>query len=198
MRQTIIWTNEGLVYWHMYVCLMDPIGVTSMQKSAFLCQFVSLECKMYLWYLSYTCFKCIPHGCGLRGFLRWCPLSTMWAGPFNLFMATTRDVWLIPSFRIWDYVLHVEHVSCAITNCGQHQWILPSPFSISLLALLEENTTRKLLSLSLDLFFKILLFQVAFFIFFSIGIFSPYFLVVGLLLQSVVLFQSRELVKYLK
>ena len=36
-------------------------------------------------------------------------------------MATTGDVWIIPSFRIWDYVLHVEHVSCVITNCGQHQ-----------------------------------------------------------------------------
>ena len=24
-------------------------------------------------------------------------------------------------FRIWGYVLHVEHVSCAITNCGKHQ-----------------------------------------------------------------------------
>ena len=32
-----------------------------------------------------------------------------------------RDVWIIPSCRIWDYALHVEHVSCVITNCGQHQ-----------------------------------------------------------------------------
>ena len=42
-------------------------------------------------------------------------------GSFNLFMATTGDVWIIPSFfLIWDYVLHVEHLSCVITNCGQH------------------------------------------------------------------------------
>ena len=47
-------------------------------------------------------------------------------------------------------------------------------------------------------FFRILLFQVAFLIFFSIAIFSLYFLLVGLLLQSVALFQSRELVKYLE
>ena len=103
-------------------------------------------------------------------------------------MATTGDVWIIPSFRIWDYVLHVEHISCVITNCGQHQWVIPSPLSIAFKALWEENTTRKLLSISLDLFFKILLFQVAFLIFFYISIFSPYFLLVGLLLQSVTLF----------
>ena len=37
-----------------------------------------------------------------------------------------------------------------------------------------------------------------FLIFFSITIFSLYFLLVGLLLQSVALFQSRELVKYVE
>ena len=63
-------------------------------------------------------------------------------------------------------ILHVEHVSCVIMNCGQQQWVIPSPISIAPKALLEENITRKLLSLSLDLFFKILLFNVAFFIFF--------------------------------
>ena len=53
----------------------------------------------------------------------------------------------------------------------------------------------KLLSLSLDLFFNILLFQVAFLISFSVTFFSPYFLLVGLLLQSVPQLQSMELVK---
>ena len=53
-------------------------------------------------------------------------------GSFNLFLAITGDVWLIPSFRIWDYVLHVEYVPCVITNCGQHQWVIPSPLSIAL------------------------------------------------------------------
>ena len=116
-------------------------------------------------------------------------------GFFNLVMATTAGVSIIPSFRIWGYVLYVEHISCVITNCGQHQWAIPSPFSIALEALLEENTARKLLSISLDLFFKILLFQVTFLIFFSILVFSPYILLVGLLLQYVALFRSRELVK---
>ena len=55
-------------------------------------------------------------------------------GSFNSFWATTRDVpvWIIPSFRIWGYVLHVELISCVITNCGQHQWVTPSPLSIAL------------------------------------------------------------------
>ena len=103
---------------------------------------------------------------------------------FNLYMATTRDVSIIPSFRICNfYVLHVEHISCVITNCGRHQWVIPSPLLIALLALLEENTTRKLLYLSSwDLFFKILLFQVAFLIFSSVAILPSYFLLVSLLL----------------
>ena len=42
-------------------------------------------------------------------------------GSFNHFMPTTGDVWKSPSFRIWCYVLPVEHVSCVITNWGQHQ-----------------------------------------------------------------------------
>ena len=73
-------------------------------------------------------------------------------GSFNLLMAATGDVWIIPSFRIWCYGLHVEHISCVITNCGQHQWAIPSLISIALWAWLEENITRKLLYLSLDLF----------------------------------------------
>ena len=104
-------------------------------------------------------------------------------GSFNLFMAINGDGWIIPSFQIWDYVLHVEHISGVFTNGVQHQWAILS---------LEENITRKLLSLSLDLFFKILLFQVTFLIFISIVILSPYFLQVGLLLQYVALFQSEN------
>ena len=53
-------------------------------------------------------------------------------GSFNLSMAATGDVWIIPSFRIWGYVLHVEHILCVITNCGQLQWAIPSLFSIAL------------------------------------------------------------------
>ena len=78
--------------------------------------------------------------------------------------------------------------------CHHELWptSVSHPFSFlnSSLGLAGENITRKLLSLSLDLFFKILLFQVTFLIFFSTAIFSPYFLQVGLLLQYVALFQS--------
>ena len=55
--------------------------------------------------------------------------------------------------------------SCVIMNCVQHQWAILSLFPIVLEALLKENITRKLLSLYLDLFFKILLFQDTFLIF---------------------------------
>ena len=60
----------------------------------------------------------------------------------------------------------------------------------------EYDTTRKLLSLSLYLFFKILLLPVTFLLVFSIAIFYPYFFLVGFLLQYVALFQYRELNKY--
>ena len=36
----------------------------------------------------------------------------MWVGPliFVCISATTKDVWIIPSFGIWGYVLHIEHI----------------------------------------------------------------------------------------
>ena len=77
-------------------------------------------------------------------------------------------LWLHWNFRIWGYVLYVKHISCAITNCGQHQRAIPPPFSIVLEDLLGVNITRKLISLTLDLFFKFLLSQVTFLILFSI------------------------------
>ena len=80
-------------------------------------------------------------------------------GSFNLSMAATGDVWIIPSFRIWGY-----------------------------LGLAGEKHYQKI-TIPI-LFFKILLFQVTFLLFFSTAIFSPYFLQVGLLLQYVALFQS--------
>ena len=30
------------------------------------------------------------------------------------------------------YVLHAEHIACVITNCGHHEWVTPSLFSITL------------------------------------------------------------------
>ena len=71
---------------------------------------------------------------GVGGFSKVVATFNHVGGSFNLFMATTRDVWIIPSFRIWDYVLHVVHISCVITNSGQHQWVIPSPLLIALKA----------------------------------------------------------------
>ena len=143
----------------------------------------------YIYIHSWTpLFECWWVGVG--GFSKVVATFKHVGGSFYLFMATMEGVWIIPSFPIWGCVLHAEHISCVITNCGQHQWAIPSLVLIVLEALLEENIIRKLLSLSLDLFFKILLFQVTFLIFFCIAIFSPYFLWVDLLLQYVALFQS--------
>ena len=77
--------------------------------------------------------------------------SAMWVGP-SIFYGHCRGC------RIWDYVLHVEHISYVITNCGQHHQVIPSLFSIALWALLEENITRKWLSLSVSLDFPYILF----------------------------------------
>ena len=63
---------------------------------------------------------------GVGGFSKMVANFKLVDGSFNLFMTTTWDVWIIPSFQIWDYLLHVEHISCVITNCGQHQWVIPS------------------------------------------------------------------------
>ena len=63
-------------------------------------------------------------------------------GSFNLFMATTGYVWIIPSCRIWVYVLHVEHISC------HHEWWDFSESSLFLSQKLfrpccpEQNTTH--------------------------------------------------------
>ena len=130
----------------------------------------------------------IRSGWKLDTFLRWWPPSTMWAGPLIFLWGHHVGCLNNPSFRIWGFVMYVEHISCVITNCDQHQWAIPSLFSIALDALLKENITRKLLSLFLDLFSKILLFNVIFLILFSIAVFSPYFPLVGLLLQYVALF----------
>ena len=126
-------------------------------------------------------------GWGLGGFSKVVATFNQMGGSFNLFMATTRGVWIIPPFQIWGDVLYVTHISCVITNCGQHQWAILSLFSIALEALLDENISRKLLLLSLDLFFIILLFQVTYILFYRY--FLSLRLQVGLLLQYVALFQ---------
>ena len=86
---------------------------------------------------------------------------------------------------------HASDLRRHLTHCDvAHRWVISSPLSIALQVLLQENITRISFCLSSELFFKTLLLQVAFLIFFSIAILSPHFLQVGLLLQYVALFQS--------
>ena len=84
-------------------------------------------------------FKC-PHNKG----------ATAWH------CTTTRDVWIIPSFRIWGYVLYVEHISCVIINCGQHQWVIPSPRSIDLYGNLGHAEGKHYLKITISIFIVIL------------------------------------------
>ena len=79
-------------------------------------------------------------------------------------------------------MLYIEHISWIITNCGQYEWVIPSRFSITLQALLEKNTTRKLLFLYSGVSFKILLFPGCFpLTIFVIPVIYPCFLLVGFL-----------------
>ena len=113
---------------------------------------------------------------GVGGFSKVVATFSHVIGSFNLFMATTRDDWIIPSFWIWVYVLHVGHISCVITNCGQHQWVTVShPFS-SLNSSLGFAGGKRYHKITISVFrLDLLLFQVAFLKFYSIAIFSPYF-----------------------
>ena len=89
-------------------------------------------------------------------------------------------------------MLSTFHVSSRIVanTSGQSLSFLNSSWGLS-----RGKYYQKITIGILNLFFKILLFQIAFLIFFSIAVFSPYFLLVGLLLQYVALFQSMEPVK---
>ena len=132
---------------------------------------------------------------GVGGFLSCWQPSAMWVGPFIFFYGHHRGCLNNPiSSNLGLCAACWAHFMC-------HYELWPtsaSPFSFlnSSLGLAGGKHYQKITILSLDLFFKILLFQVAFFIFFFIAIFSPYFLLVGLSLQYVTPFQSRELVKY--
>ena len=132
---------------------------------------------------------------GVGGFSKVVATFNHVGGSINLFMATIWDVWIIPSFQIWDYVLHVEYVSCVVMNCGQHQWVIPSPLNISLGFAGGKHCQKITIPI-----FRLVLQNFAIpgcfpYIFFSRAIFSPYFPLVGSLLQSVALFQSKEVVK---
>ena len=130
---------------------------------------------------------------GVGGFSKVVATFNYVEGSVTIFMATAGDVWIIPSFRIWGYVLHVEHISCLITNCGQHQWAIPSLFFIALWVLLEEKYYQKI---TIPVFrFVVQNFTIP--DYFPCILFCRYILsllssllLVGLLLQYVPLFQS--------
>ena len=117
---------------------------------------------------------------GLGAFIRWWPPSIMWAGLLIYLwpppgMSEQSNLF---EFGIMCCMLSTFHVSSRIVaNISESSLLLSQHLS----RLSWRNTIRKLLSLSLDMFFKILQFQVAFLTFFSIAIFSPYFLLVGFL-----------------
>ena len=133
-------------------------------------------------------------GGGGPGLLTWWSSSIMWVGASIFSKCHHRGCLNNPIFSNLGLCATCWVRFCVITNWDLHQWVIPSPLSIALYVLLEENITRKWLSLSLDLFFKIVIFQVSFLLLFSIAIYSPsYFLLVGLLLRHVALFQSRTI-----
>ena len=116
------------------------------------------------------------------------------SGFFNIFMATTGDVWITPSFRIWGYVLHVEqHVSSRIV-ANISEW------SLLFSQWLFGPCWRKQLPENYYPYFRQVIPNFAFQGFIPCILFYPYiatyYLLVGLLLQYMTLFQSRELVKY--
>ena len=55
----------------------------------------------------------------------WSNLSYHVVGSFNIFEVPLPGMSeKFQLFLIWGYVLHVEQVSCVITNCGEHQWVI--------------------------------------------------------------------------
>ena len=126
-------------------------------------------------------------------FLKWWPTWSVWAGFLIFASAITKYVWIIRSFRIWGYLLHVEtfHESSRIVVN-----ICESPLRNSSLWLAGEKHNQK---------FIIPIFRLVLQNFALPGCFrhtlccpniSPYFLLVGMFLQYVALCQSRELVKW--
>ena len=116
-------------------------------------------------------------GGGWGAFLRRWPHSAMWAGPF-IFYGHHRGWLNNPIFSnlglcaaCWaHFMCHLELWPTSVSH--------PFSFLSSSLGVAGGKHYEKLLSLSLELFFEILLFQITFLLFFSLTIFSHYFLLV--------------------
>ena len=121
---------------------------------------ICLECwRLLNTQTEYMCFKWSP-------FRRW-----VGVGGFSKVVATFNHVGESSFIFLWpprSHLFEFGFMCCMLSTFHVSSRIVanisgPSLlFSITLEALLEENITRKLLTLSLDLFFKMLLFQVTF------------------------------------
>ena len=95
------------------------------------------------WLYHNSFFSRFLRGWGLGGFSKVIGTFSHVSRSFNLYIHNWV-VWTFPSFQMWGYVLHVEHISCVITNWGYHQWAIPSLFSIALWALMELKFHQKI------------------------------------------------------
>ena len=134
----------------------------------------------------------IVSGWGLGAFLRWWPPSTMWAGHL-IYYGHHRGCLNNPIFSN----LGLCAACWARFMCQHELWptSVSHPFS-SLNSSLCFAWGKDYQKITIPIFRPVLQnFAIPgyFLIFFSIAIFSLYPLLVGLLLQSVALFQSREL-----
>ena len=136
---------------------------------------------------------------GVGGFSKVVATFNHVGGSFNLFMATTGDVWIIPSFS--------NLVLCAVCwahfMCHHKLWptSVSHPFSFlnSSLGLAGGKHYQKITIPIFRLVLQILLFQVTFLIFlifFSVTIFSPYFFSGWFVIAVCSSVSVREVVKY--
>ena len=129
------------ILWHL---------MWNMFKSGYLCDFKHNSWYIYSFYLwTLSCNGEIPPGTGswagttnwrlgnclspfslwmgVGGFSKVVSTFNQVGGSFNLFMATTEDVWIIPSFRLRDYMLQLSpfHVpSWIVANISDSSLLL--------------------------------------------------------------------------
>ena len=170
MRYDLIWDH---MMWHMSDMELYDVIYTVGKKGKLAVIFAHSVCCV--WCVASVCV------CVSGGWVGGCGVSKTvhgHLGSFNLFKCHHRgDVWIIP-YLIRGNMLHVEHISCVITDCDQQQWVIPflSPYlfmSCWSKSLSENHYLKNCFSkVGPSRCFLCILF----------GIFSPYFHLVGLLL----------------
>ena len=117
---------------------------------------------------------------GVVGFSKVVAAFNHVGGSFNLFMATTGEIWIIQSFWIGYYVLRVENVSSPIVaNISESSFLL-SPYILRLCwrKTLPENYYPYLLTCSSFFFYSRLLSWCLVSLFFSFTLFWLVFIAV--------------------